>query len=77
MSTDPRTLAALLELIADPDFRSTLDSAAKDIRAAAVLLRRHADLLDAIGVLMDPQQHNSIKLRQTAKRIADAVDGPT
>jgi hypothetical protein len=43
MSADPRTLADRL----DPDGlnRMTLG----DLRAAAALLRRHADLLDAIG----------------------------
>jgi hypothetical protein len=38
-------------------------------------------ILDAIGdpdeLLLWVHEHNSIKLRQTAKRIADAVDGPT
>ena len=88
--TDPRTLAARLELIADPDFPVTLGyNAARDIRAAAVLLRDLAaerdelraeldrrtdpDLAAVLRVLKVPYGHAYI---ESAARMIDR-EGPT
>jgi hypothetical protein len=88
VSTDPRTVAdRLRNMVRNPNAIGTHSEACWQwhddcaLLLAAALLRRHADLLDAIGdpdeLLLWVHEHNSIKLRQTAERIADAVDGPT